>query len=1167
MKSFQDCPMPPSPTIQEQLINTLRRSGIALVLWLVTFTGAVQAAQPLARLDDPFSSALWAIGTDANEQVLVAALASQSYAACPLDSRPDPVVRHLFDAGFEARRARAMAVAPDGETIAYATPVATASGKAAIQLLDRRSGRVLRTFGGLPSRAQALRFSPDGAFLAAALSHGCGVRAWVVADGSPSGESMDDPAACTGALATVTPPGHANSAGNALAVLVTPNPDAWIIAAGDAGVMVYRRAGQGIERVARRSPAEVGLELPSSLALAPDMQAVAVGSRRKAGVSTNALPAVAVLSLPTLEPLGGIAVLDNAVEFPDALDPAVTPSAAQFDLARVAWARIGTASWLVAGGALPCLALRAEIITGQGAMVGRRENCALAWRTDTPAQAPRALRVGTDRIADVAALPRRGGFAFGSNRSVVGLDPAGERLLVGGSMPVAMAFDSAGVDLRQRVGDDGLPLPFDVSDDASTVHLVDYRHVEDRPLRLLFDARRLQVSAGTSAALRRVADERGLIEPRASWVNGVRPPDIRGRLATGWRVDADELHREAVVLRGNRVAVASSDHIRVVDASRDDPFVACALRVTNEALRINGSSDGKTLVVAHGDAVLRWYRVVDLARDASGRSRCSLEERLAVHLRRASSDAGSPDQLREGDWSWVAWVPETGEFASDARSRNRLRWQLTDQKCQRQLVAFGALTAELYDPEAVRTALDDGRRAAPAGTAATGPITERLAGRCVGADVTVLAPRAKTRLERPLIAVRLDVRGTEAGPVSIQATDGTGVRLPKVHAGQRLGPDVPLVVRGDGEVALQVDLTGRTPGPGADFHVCFLVGDAPTCHALTWAGEPPRPPPRRLWAVLVGVADYGGGPGAMPASLRFAHNDAIDLARLLVADHQRGGAARDYEQLSIDLFVAPAAADASPAAQELRQLATIGLVRSHPVEASGILNAIDRIEAEIKRLPPADDLFVFWFSGHGLANPTSAGKGYSLLLLPRPAAAGGSTSGLPPSLSSQQLLDAVSRLEGDRLLVFDACRNLSPDPRAAPFDAAKMRGEFETALPSAHLMFSADAGQRAVESPEHAFNAERDPARRGNGLFSYAFLRGALNQDADRIGQLHRPGRITVDEVSRHIEFFFRQWRADHPTFDPQDPVYVPAHRGRRTVLRSLDTVAAPPPTVSRRDR
>ncbi len=1149
------------PTNQDHTTRRRCPGGIAFVLWLLTVTGLADAAQPVARLDDPFSSAVWAIGTDANEQVLIAALASQSYVAWPLDSRPDPVVRHLPDDGVEARRARAMAVAPDGETVAYATPVATASGKAAIQLLDRRSGRVLRTIGGLPSRAQALRFSADGAFLAAALSQGCGVRVWTVADGSSSGESIDDPAACPGAAAAAPGPAdRAHGAGNALAVLVTPDPEAWIIAAGDAGISVYRRTGAGIERVTRRRPAEVGLELPSSLALAPDLRAVAVGSRRKSGTSTTALPAIAVLSLPTLEPSAGVAVLGDAVEFPEALDTAASPSAAQFDLARVAWARIGTSSWLVAGGALPCLALRAEGIVGDGSPVGRRENCALAWRTDAPGQAPRVLRVGTDRIADIVALPRHGGFAFGSNRSIVGLDPAGERLPVGGPTPVAMQFDSAGADLRQRADDTGELLPFDVSEDASTVHLVDYRHTAERPLRVTFDARQLRAAAAAAPALRRVADAQGLIEPRAAWVNGPRPPNIRGRQATGWNVDPDELHREAVGLRGSRVAVASSDHIRIVDASRDEPVVACALRVTNEALRINASSDGRTLVVAHGDAVLRWYRVLALERDASGRARCSLVERLAVHLRRTGA-AGTRAPLEE-DWSWVAWVPETGEFASDARSRNILRWQLTDQKCRRQLVAFGALTAELYDPDAVRAALDAGRSPSAAGTAPAGPITERLAGRCVAAEITVLSPRTKTRLERPVLAVRLDVRTPDASPVSILATDGAGVRLSKLHAGQRLGPDVPLVLRGDGEVDLQVDLAGRTPRPGSEFHVCFVVGDAPTCHAVLWAGEPPRPPPRRLWAVLVGVANYGGGPGSLPSSLRYAHNDALDLARLFITDHQRGDAARDYERVSIDLFLAPAAADAGPASEELGQLAASGLVRWHPVEASAVLAAIDRIGAEIRRLPAADDLFVFWFSGHGLANPAGAVKGHSLLLLPRPAGAGGALPGLPPTLSSQQLLDAVARLEGDRLLVFDACRNLSSDPGAAPFDAAKMRSEFEASLPSAHLMFSADAGQRARESSLHAFDTARDAARRGNGLFSYAFLRGALNQDAELIRHFHRPGRITVDEVSIHIEAFFRQLQATQPTFDPQDPVYVPAHRGRRTVLRTL----APPATGNRSD-
>ena len=70
----------------------------------------------------------------------------------------------------------AVAISPDGSTIAAGGWTETISGKGPIYLFDRESGALVRRIGGLPDVVHFLTFSPDGRYLAATIGVRNGLR-------------------------------------------------------------------------------------------------------------------------------------------------------------------------------------------------------------------------------------------------------------------------------------------------------------------------------------------------------------------------------------------------------------------------------------------------------------------------------------------------------------------------------------------------------------------------------------------------------------------------------------------------------------------------------------------------------------------------------------------------------------------------------------------------------------------------------------------------------------------------------------------------------------------------------------------------------------------------------------------------------------------------------
>ena len=1118
---------------------------LAAAMSLATAQPLAQVAALQARINDAFAAALWRISVDTEERVLAVGMANNAVATYSLEQAEDRSLIHLPLGLEENHRAHPVAVSPDGALLAYAVPPRRDDegrgvfGTATVRILSRRDGRQLTVLSGLPTRAQDLKFAPDGTHLAAVLSNGCGLRVWSAAnwalvarddEGYAGPQAPGEREACTAA-----PREDPAALPDTYSVVFTSNPMRWLLTAGGTGVRSYRRQGEGVERVAHGRPGEIGVQVPDGLAVSPDGRWLAVGDHRLRQPGETVRLRVVLLAADTLARVGPDMMVDaDALQFPALLDPAVAPGAEQFNLARVAWLRTDGADWLLAGGALPCVAAREKLLIGTyGALP--RQLCAVLWRFGSK-DPPRFLPVGSDQLNDVVALPRRGAFVTLSNRRLQAVRPDGRALQVaaaaGSTGAKAFVHEASAVDLRDIPGDQAAWLDFALSPDASILHFVDYgASVEGRPPRFTFDIDRLELDYGTDrpAGLSAATTDEALTGSRAAWVNQTVSPTVRGMPIAGMGRGTD-IYRAAAWLSDSRLVLVSANFVRVVGAGAVGNSVLCSLRIQSEGFRVNASRDGRWIVVGHGDGVVRWYGV----QPAAGGRACRLDPRLALHISRGSG----------GDWNWVAWRSDTGSFATNGRVTNPLAWQIPDELCDTAVVGFNALIPELFDREAVRSAL----RVEPGAVQTSGTLASRVRPFCDRTALQISSPRLKARVTTSAVEFTLQVHDSSPTPRSLLVEHGNGTRLRKEVDGRIYAEDSPMPPH-SGRVVVTVHLPPRLMVPDREFNVCFVFGGSRQCHPLLWGGGAPPEPARRLWAVLIGVGDYGRP--EQITNLRYAPNDAVDLARLFVRDRRHAldaGATPEFAALKVDLLVAapgPGLANDSI----LDDLRAVDGVQVHAPSVKAIREVLERVAQEAGRSPEHKDLVIFHFSGHGQATPTDASTGHSALLLPDASDAVGRPASL---LSSAEIIRWLSEIHAEKILVVDACSTLSAQPGSHGFDGAKLRGEFEQGLPSAHLMLSGHPGQTSRESSQHAFDRRRGVELAGNGLFSYALLRSVTDPQADTPTPVRMIGKIVFDEAKDYIEQYFQD-QAKTSIHFRQTPWIVPARTGERTVIRRLD--------------
>ncbi len=1163
-----------------QLISTVFATALFLVAGLM-MSAAVRAEDASIEdrgalgIDDPFAATLWRIDVDASGRHIVSSASNNSLTLwSPGEPERADILRvPLRDE--ERQRARAVAISPDGALIAYGVPpLRDAEGlprhaTARIYLLARNGGAIVHTIEDVETRPQALRFSPSGDALAAGLSDGCGLRVWKVADWSLM---MADDAGYGGdtdslneSCRTATPRDRdrlPDTPGLQFADMATAG--LWLVTSGDTGLRGYRRDGDVIALHVHRQPADIGLGRPEGVALSPDGTRLAVGDRRIRATGAPIELKVAILDTATLSPAQPpLAVSENELLSPAFLDPAEVPGADQMALHRVAWVAADGDQWIYAGGTLWCQIVEPDLLLSAPDNPGL-DICAVRWRVpsgtaetediageDTQIEDIGFIPVGADRVMDFAPIPGLAALAYATHRRVGALDMDGQ--------PFVTEDDSEffhrarGADLRdRRTGGDGDSLDFAISDDGKTVYFEDYRDDEHAPIRLTFTLNGLTLEKADHrpAELRPPDVDELRLAPWTSWWNRRTMPVVND-LKLKLREEPNDVTRAVALVGRDHALVGSANFIRLIDYSGDSARVTCQRRVSAEAFRVNVTPDGSLAVVGHSDATLRWYRVVE----PESPEQCRFEHLLSVLIR--ETDWGSDE------WTWTAWVPGTGQFASDVRAKRLLTWQVTRPSDGQIATVPHSAMLDLYD----RTAVSQALLVTGASDNKAGELQNRVARTAEAASLIVDAPGDQASVTTANLPFVLKLKGETGWPKNLTVELGSGERVAKSFDDRPFTPDEPITLTGAGDVRLDVTLPSSVQRSWSNFHVCFMIDEVRTCRTLNWSGALEAPGKRRLWATIVGFSGYED----RGLELRFAQNDALDLARLFVEDYRARVVDRtssvvpDFDEIRIDLIVS---ATTDTARSELAELAKLPFVHVHEPTVGSVLAALEHVAAQDRNEELADDLVLFYYSGHGLVHPYNTDKGRTALLGPDIEASLSHATMQRSALSSDALLQALQQISAEKLVILDACRTTTGIPSEIPFDPALVKREFENEVLSAHFLFSAKAGQFSLEQKRFVFSSRRPAAHSGNGLFTYGLLRALTDPEADLEGESSGRNKIEVVEIDRFLRRFFDPDNAQQSAGalieqllenglaqTSQQPTLVPARRLHSdiSVVRSLE--------------
>jgi hypothetical protein len=372
----------------------------AVVLASTPIGGRVEAQEtstgtPKLRINSPFAAPLWRAGVDDSETYVVT---SSPYKAVTVWPLPDVSMRKTLRIPIldeQRKRAHAVAISPDGKAVATSVPPIAAgnglpiAGTSKIYILNREDGAILNTIGKIPTRPQGLRFSPDGKYLAAVLSDGCGVRVWEVASVKLFGGD-DDNYSLRG-----QPAPHCSTGGSALdadhlADTIglefardgddNDDDDIWFVTSGATGVRSYKKTADGISLVNFASPKQVGLEVPGDVDFSPDGSKLVVGERRDRTLKTPVYLRAAVLNSSDLSiARAPFEVTVKDLYAPNVLDISQNRNVQQLALEQVAWVNFeeDDEEFVFLGGVLPCKFLKKRLV--QPPSSRRLSNASLAF--------------------------------------------------------------------------------------------------------------------------------------------------------------------------------------------------------------------------------------------------------------------------------------------------------------------------------------------------------------------------------------------------------------------------------------------------------------------------------------------------------------------------------------------------------------------------------------------------------------------------------------------------------------------------------------------------------------------------------------------------------------------------------------------------------------------
>jgi len=241
---------------------------------------------------------------------------------------------------------------------------------------------------------------------------------------------------------------------------------------------------------------------------------------------------------------------------------------------------------------------------------------------------------------------------------------------------------------------------------------------------------------------------------------------------------------------------------------------------------------------------------------------------------------------------------------------------------------------------------------------------------------------------------------------------------------------------------------------------------------------PPRPEQGQTYALVIGISSFQD---ARIPPLQFAHQDAIELARMLRSP--RGG---DIPERNIVLLT------------------------NEKATTSAIRNAI---ETQLKARAGKNDTVLLFIASHGVTIPLE-NREHGFVITYDTSPEDPATSAIAMDDIHKLFEDQLSNVR-QLLLYVDVCHAGQVGQIYPKADAINKTTErvLTQGDPQLFGMLAAQKNQVAVESVNYGG---------GHGAFTYFLLR-ALNGDAD----LNRDGRVTMDELAEYVEDKVRESTAN----------------------------------------
>jgi len=1040
------------------------------------------------------------------------------------------------------------AITPDAKYVAFSVPPLSNGkgsyqpGTARIYILDRADQHLITTLSvGIPARITRMRFSPDGQYLGAILGNGCGYRIWSREQWGNSAEQptpkwSDDRgyADDTGSNKCCADPSSTNcgSLPSGQDIVFTGNADPespWLLTLSDNGFRTYAKTANNTLVASGYIPrSSLPLKQPSSIALSGDASRVAIGD--------NWAPDLAILRRS-----GRTFAFERSLSFAEERLSSIGKDRKEHGkiyFPNPVWVEKDGKAFVYAFGYFqPC--------NLAGRNPDDETNAIVAF--DYESGNASLINLHDDIDASLDVLHRHQGQAdnifFVSTRQLSVLDVRADAA----AAPVRSIAIRRSLDLRGSLPDFGIQL----NKEAKKFHLSSITGEDkylsftfDYGLMTVFEDKEFRSAAAFAKDIEGYGASQNYYNPAADdqkWyferrIVGDPAPMFFGHPFSIENIDRNEISYSGATVADRNIAIWGTDRaLRVIDSNAK---IACTRPIESSAWRMNITADGHMAIVAHGDGVVRWYRL------ETGEDHC-LPLVASLYF----------SENADGSWAFLAWLPN-GKFMTGGGAGNK------SLACYPVARADGLTscidfqqTNFLYDRDAVIRALSE------ASSTEHLPIDPNLAQSIAKAQASPTISftlKGDTDTANPSYRLKITVNSWREGKryLTFSAGANTAVDVPFRRNGADYNAAKPLELSTPGDYDVELTIPDTLRHKAVTIKICPLIyaavqpdgqpsaqsiqgrAEGTYCLNVSWEGqESAKPHKRMLWALLVG---FSGSSNVSALPLKFAHDDVLNFARFLYLESQRGlpGETANvppqlfFDEMRVRLLIAgpgvsdSAGIDANPKVQQLRddmaepKFEIVYNRNSEPYNTL-VLNSLQTIVDDIGRFSKNhlndsvnwEHQILFYFSGHGFSkrhdNPReNAYMEFGLV-----------TPGTGPNVSqgSMNLNDVLSKLLASpnlSIVIIDACRaevgaaqSLDSEP-AYVSTYANIGSNLQNRL---HIFYSSTVGHYSYEDSEHAitdfvpqlvlWKPPVDPKKspidsKGGGLFSLGLIASLACKDA-----------------------------------------------------------------------